>query len=275
MARLLASRPDLGRYPDLRTLARRCASTESVRMIWPRLDESARRYLTGLAAGFAGDDPLLDLGRPPGQVRTDCERLGLCWGDPPRVVRGVHGLLGDYPAGLAQADSDELSNTQVAEALTQVDETGRRILERMTWSSPLGRFGASSSQRLGRSPIERLVAAQLLVKIDSDRVLVPRNVTIALRGGRVFPPLPESPQDPHSTPRQVLEQALHDDNWVYLDWANEDGTTSTGIVRVLTISAGAAFLVRKAGPRVSVPLARLVNARLGPRVVIRGEPGRT
>lgn len=277
MAALIRKRPDLAEYAgDLSTLARRCATTESVRLVWPRLDEAIRRFLTALAAGFGADDPRVELGRTVARVRQEASVLGLAWGNPPRPVRGVTVLLGPFPAGLAPDDPDAPSASQVAWAMEHLDEAGRRILEKTTWSSPIGQYLAMDDgavRRFSHPSLAALVEAGLVQVIGPGRVLVPRNVTLALRGGLVFPPLPPSPVGPGAAPRQIIENALAEDTWVYLTWANDDGTTSSGIVRVLTVGAGTAYLVHRAGPRFSVPLVRLVAARPGPPVVVRGEPG--
>jgi len=71
--------------------------------------------------------------------------------------------------------------------------------------------------------------------------------------------------------RPLLEQAAAEDRWVELRWANEDGTTSMAVVRVLMVGRGSVYLVRRADRRMTVPLKLIVSARLGDRVVIRGE----
>ena len=72
--------------------------------------------------------------------------------------------------------------------------------------------------------------------------------------------------------RRVLDEAAADDHWARLAYVNDDGTLGLDVVRVLSIGQGAAHLVRRGGPRLNVPLARVVAAEGVAPVVINDLP---
>ncbi|HXA59223.1 MAG TPA: helicase-associated domain-containing protein [Streptosporangiaceae bacterium] len=123
----------------------------------------------------------------------------------------ITGLLADLevpppngfadPASLAAALADRL-----AEPGPLIDDAGpeaRAALNRLTWGPPVGRVDdARRSVRVAtaNSPIERLLARGLLIATDDRSVVLPREVALHLRGGRLFssvaphPPALEGPQ---------------------------------------------------------------------------------
>jgi Helicase conserved C-terminal domain len=80
-----------------------------------------------------------------------------------------------------------------AEVLTLVKRAGeatRPVLDALSWS-PVG--AVPDALRAVRpddaeTPVRRLLAYGLLVAIDSETVVLPREVGLALRGGKLFPP---------------------------------------------------------------------------------------
>nr|WP_231747771.1 helicase-associated domain-containing protein [Auraticoccus cholistanensis] len=78
----------------------------------------------------------------------------------------------------------------VQEALQQVGEEERTILDRLLWQRPTGalrRADRAVTLAEARSPIERLLALGLLRPADSETVVLPREVALVLRGGRLVP----------------------------------------------------------------------------------------
>ncbi len=212
----------------------------------------------------------------------------LVHGSPPTVVAAVARALGRFPAGLAPPSNTPLDDAQIAAALRITGADERRVLDRLAWGPPLGTV--SHAQRTitwheAASPIDRLLALNLLRPVDDSTVILPREVSLTLRGGRLFdrnsgrPPLPRfftaketaAPESGVSAPlprqavsswRSVVDEASRDDIWVELAYAEEDGTLTTAVVRVLLVAHGSVYLVRRAGPRVSIPMNRIISAQL-------------
>jgi hypothetical protein len=151
--------------------------------------------------------------------------LGLAWGDDDalRTAPGVRQAL-PYPAGLGppareafagypaerlEALAADLGVTAatafpVTEALAEaiavrlaepgdlIEDAGpeaRAALDHLTWGPPIGRVeGARRPVRVATAttPIERLLARGLLAATDERAVVLPREVALRLRAGRLF-----------------------------------------------------------------------------------------
>lgn len=302
LARLLHARPDLtDPIPaSLAELVARAISRTSTIRALARLDAQALRVLSGLVAGVE-ETLLTGLGpRQLVEVVDELTALGLVWGDPPQPGRATQQLLGTHPAGLAPASTDLLRPERISLALARTTGEDRAVLDRMVWGPPYGsvervtRPIESSSET---TPVDRLLRLGLLRRMDASTVFLPREVALALRGGRLYdlaadlPPLPRfAVEGGHweelSTTmldavaawllgessagdwRRVLDEAAADDHWVRLAYVNDDGLLRQDVVRVLSVGQGRAFLVHRAGPRLNVSLARVVAAELVAPVVI-------
>ena len=151
--------------------------------------------------------------------------LALVWGPPRalRLVRAVRDVLGPYPAGLgpplaealgrrspqrlaqlledlalpatgnpdaalAQL-SDHLSRADVLDGLLADAPAGvQAVLDRLTWGPPVGQVsqaGRPVRRASANGPVEWLLAHGLLAVADAGHVVLPREVGLALRGGRV------------------------------------------------------------------------------------------
>jgi Helicase conserved C-terminal domain len=151
--------------------------------------------------------------------------LALLWGpdDDLRPVRAVHEVMGPHPAGLgpwlsnalsghtpaqvaglaedlgvdASGDKltvaarvgEHLSQPSVVRSLTEAAGTeAAAVLERLVWGPPTGRLEGASrdvSVDTASSPVERLLARGLLVALDTRNVVLPREVGLHLRSGRL------------------------------------------------------------------------------------------
>lgn len=301
LTKLLLARPDLADpLPiDLPDLVARANSVPSLTRALGRLDQPRLRVLVGLAAQLPDDQ----LGIPSELAAAVAEfaELGLVTGAPPRPIASVERLLGPYPAGLAPASAQPVSAQQISAALQQITTAEQAIVDRLAWGPPHGQLSdayRTVDLQTATTPIDRLLALGLLRPVADDTVIMPREVAIALRGGRVFdtdtgrPVLPqfETPTDhapavsaeqlatwllaqPDNTDWQaILSTAARDDLWVQLIYATEDGTTCHEIVRVLFVGHGSAYLVRRAGRRLTIPVTRIISASSIERVVISDLP---
>lgn len=308
VALLLRTRPDLANPApaSLTELVSRSQEAASVTAALASLDAAQLRVLVGIAAEADADQlPQMAGDVLPTLVDALTDRC-LVSGDPPRCTPVVRRLLGPHPAGLAPASTRPLTDALVTAGLAQLTDGDREVLDRLAWGPPYG--SVADAERAvdlptAASPIDRLLALGLLQPVDRATVVLPREVALVLRGGQVFdlvdgrPELPifGTPETSAPTPadaaisaevlaawllgelsagggRAVLEAAADDDHWVRLAYANDDGTLGLAVVRVLFVGHGSAFLVRRAGRRLSVPLARVVAAEVAEPVIINDLP---
>jgi hypothetical protein len=161
--------------------------------------------------------------------------LALLWGtaDDLRLVRAVHEVLGPHPAGLGpwlakvlgghpparvQRLAADLALDSTGDKLKLCDRIGQHlsdpatvqalvddggadaaaVLERLTWGPPTGRLegaGREVDRQEASTPVERLLARGLLVATDARTVVLPREVGLHLRGGRLTrEPVHEPPE---------------------------------------------------------------------------------
>jgi Helicase conserved C-terminal domain len=156
----------------------------------------------------------------------------LVWGVPGawRLVRTAKDVLGPYPAGLGPTVAEaldrrsprriealasdlglqptgdpeqsiatiaaHLSDAATVEALlSQAPSGARELLARLTWGPPVGEVSGADRQVDGTAtrPLDWLLAHGLLAVADPGHVLLPREVAIHLRGGRVHDPATSEP----------------------------------------------------------------------------------
>jgi len=164
-------------------------------------------------------------GAPAAEPLTRLRGLGLIWGGPRslHLVRAARECLGQYPAGLGPPLVEALGRrspqrlaevledlglppsgdpdtalTRLAEHLGDPDQVrallerapaaAAGVLERLVWGPPVGQVpDADRAVRAGTagSGVEWLLAHGLLAVADPGHVVLPREVALALRGGRV------------------------------------------------------------------------------------------
>jgi hypothetical protein len=155
---------------ELRGLALVWGGSRSLRLV-----RAARDSLGAYPAGLG--PPLAEaLGRRSPQRLADViEDLGL---EP----------AGDPEVGLVRL-ATHLGDPDIVQALLQqAPEQARQVLDRLVWGPPVGAVGdADRPVRAGSagSPVEWLLAHGLLAVADAGHVVLPREIGMALRGGRV------------------------------------------------------------------------------------------
>ena len=133
--------------------------------------------------------------------------MALLWGpeDDLALPSEAVALLGPYPAGLGPAGTrstsagttgtrssertDPVTPTDpegVRAALTDAGPQARALAERLAAGPPVGRFGGRSDPN-AQAVVDAMVDRGLLVRVDSGTVALPREVGLALRGGRLLP----------------------------------------------------------------------------------------
>ncbi len=212
LVNVLELRPDLA-YPlprDLADLSTRAGTLTSTARALESLN-AWQRDVCETVASLPDPSALVDIaaliGHPVelvGETVADLRRRLLLWGpdDQIHLVRAVREYFEPYPGGLAPPSPRPLSSEAIEAALGECDDTVRPVLERLAWS-PTGAVrnaDRSVSEQSARSPVEQLLARQLLRPLDSDTVVLPREVALHVREGRLFAE-PASPVPPPVTGR--------------------------------------------------------------------------
>lgn len=207
---LLVARPDLARPTpaDLTTLAARATTRASVQRALDGLDLAHLQTLEVicvLGAASAGDISAA-LGEPRRSPRVGAVvdrlcALALCWRSPEgyRAARTVQDVVG-APAGLGPDTADAPTGGDLTRALEGLDPRGQAILDALTWGPAVGVLPAGGTGDRGmREAGQHLLDRHLLRRTDESHVLLPRQVALRLRDGRVHrhpelhPPVPDEP----------------------------------------------------------------------------------
>jgi hypothetical protein len=119
---------------------------------------------------------------------------------------------GDPEAAL-QALAGHLGTAAVVRALVDSAPDGARaVLDRLTWGPPVGQVPAADRAVRASSastPVEWLLARGLLAVADAGHVVLPREVALVLRGGRVHREVAGAPPDLPAgrRPQRVVDAA--------------------------------------------------------------------
>lgn len=221
LAELLRARPDLMSPPPtgLPELIERAASASSTQLALDRLNAWQLRVLHTIAA--LGEEVTVD--RVAQQLRVARSAVqpavgsltgrALLWTASGRLhpTLAVRTAFGPHPAGLATASAQPLTTEQITAGLAAAGQAGRAVLDRLVWGPPTGavRHATRAVQPDSASPVDRLLALGLLRPIDQDTVILPREVSLYLRGGELFPdPVPRTlPAWPDTEPSTVSDLA--------------------------------------------------------------------
>ena len=133
-----------------------------------------------------------------------------------RIPHTLRDVLGNEPAGLGPASMVKLSMKKLDEAPTGA----KKILEQLTWGPPRGSVGDIRNPGPG---IAWLLKENFLVPLDQRTVVLPRNVAIYLRGGKVHKnPQPNPPVvKAKSVTQSVVDRAAIANVATVLRWCEE------------------------------------------------------
>jgi hypothetical protein len=212
---LLHARPDLIRPlpDDLADLAARAASPYSVRLAWERLDRLQQQILEVLVALRVPASPAqlhAALGTADPAVAAALSHLraaALVWGptESLRPVATVGDLLGPAPCGLDPVDraarpriAAHLADPRAFRAEVDSAPAGvRDLLDQLLWAphGSVANADRTVTPETARTPVEWLLARDLLVPEGPRSVVLPREVALLLRDGRYVrdPALPPPP----------------------------------------------------------------------------------
>ncbi|GAB7068291.1 helicase-associated domain-containing protein [Mycobacterium hodleri] len=217
LVRLFELRPDLAQPPpgSISALAARAQARQSVKAATDGLDFLALATLDALLVlhADAGGVPLAALSELLGG-RVDSDDLAtaldalraraLAWGDDAlRVAQESAAGLPWHP-GQVTLEADGPDAAHVAELVARVDGPQRELLERLVDGSPIGRTRDAATGTPADRPVQRLLAAGLLRRVDEDTVILPRLVGQVMRG-EAPGPLGLAPPDPTTTATSVAD----------------------------------------------------------------------
>src|SRR5215213_3400441 len=219
---LLEQRGDLGEpVPrDLTELASRATTTTSLASALEHLN-AFQRLVTEALAALPDPCTTAELAALIAQPRSrvseavnQLRSLALLWGsdDQLHLVRGVRSSYEPYPGGLAPPSPRPLSLDEIEAALAGCDLSVRPVLEKLSWSpsGALRRADRKVDPSTVATPIEQLLAHRLLRPLDSETVILPREVAWYVRGGRFSAePVPADPPPINGGSRHldVVDQA--------------------------------------------------------------------
>ncbi len=235
---LLRARPDLlAPVPtDLSSLAARSTTRASVQRALDGLDTFTLQVVDALAVlpdQATRSEVARLLGVRPTSLPPALDRLrslGLVWGRDTalRLVLTVRDTLGPWPAGLGPSSPQAPGPDEIAELVASAPDGVSDVLDRLTWGPPAGAVPNADrvvSAESARSPVEWLLAHRLLAVLDPDHVVLPREVGIALRGGRVHASVQPEPPDVALTERapRLVDAAAGSAAGEVLRWVAELG----------------------------------------------------
>ena len=169
---------------DISSLATRATSAPSL----IRAIESLNRWQLNLLETCAlfedsfTTNEISELTDPVAKTSLDeLWKLGLIYreGKKFRAPRAIRDILGENIAGLGPSVAKPID----FKALTAAPPGAFELLERLTWGPPKGQV--DDIHKKG-TPIEWLLKHHFLIPVDSKTVLLPREVALHLRDGKLF-----------------------------------------------------------------------------------------
>lgn len=246
VAEVLHRRRDLAAPPpaSVRALAARASTRASLDRALARVDTGV---LAAIEAVLVLPEPVTDdavshaLGAPADTWLAGAREWAMVWDDETglHAAPGLAELLGPYPAGLGPSLTDTLARRSaealvelaaevgcpvealparlgeprtVADLLDRAPAGARAVLEALAPGPPVGRTPGPASP--GSGAVAWLLRRGLLAVGDPQHVVLPREVALALRGGRLRPqaPVPPAvepiPVDPRVVAGEVTGHAL-------------------------------------------------------------------
>ena len=189
---LVRTRPDafFPAPPSPGALATRLALPGSVALGLRTLtaaDLLALERLAGAGAELSPVDAgaIAVAGRGSGEALARLRERAFIYG-PDDAVRIAPGTLSGLPAGWRISDQ---APVDLAERMARLDARQRRVLETLAAAGGTGTTRAAAPDADPETPVAKLIAAGLLVRVDAAAVRLPRPVREALAGPapRVYP----------------------------------------------------------------------------------------
>jgi hypothetical protein len=211
LTEMLSARPDL-LHPvpaDMTSLATRATTSPSVSAALDQLNHvqlAVCEALAGLGDPCSITELHSGLEKVPGYESSEINsaieylrKIALVWGDLDdlHLVRVARESFGAYPCGLAGSYAD--SRRQVREyaskktlakkTLSEGSSEVQAIMQQLLWTTPAGSMKSANRPvdiAKAKSPLEWLLARELIVPTNESTVVVPREVSLALRNGQLL-----------------------------------------------------------------------------------------
>jgi hypothetical protein len=182
---LFTARPDLVTPvpPDIASLAVRACSAPSLARA---IDSLNQWQFQVLEAAASLNEPFLEksvVSLTDKEAKSALEHLvtvGLVYPseDGMRLPTQLRDVIGTEPAGLGPASMAKLKLSELESAPADA----KKVLERLVWGPPRGSVGDIKNPGPG---VTWLLEKKFLVPLDQRTVILPREVAIALRGGKI------------------------------------------------------------------------------------------
>jgi hypothetical protein len=182
---LFTARPDLVTPvpPDIASLAVRACSAPSLARA---IDSLNQWQFQVLEAAASLNEPFLEksvVTLTDKEAKTVLEhlvRIGLVYpsDDGMRLPTQLSDVIGIEPAGLGPASLAKLKLSDLEDAPADA----KKVLERLVWGPPRGSVGDIKNPGPG---VNWLLEKKFLVPLDQRTVVLPREVAIAMRGGKI------------------------------------------------------------------------------------------
>lgn len=204
---LFALRPDLVSPvpPELSSLAVRASSAPSLARAVDSLNEWQFQVLESCLAlnePFSEKEIIAVTDASAKFVIPHLANLALLYKskDGLRLPNSLREVLGNEPAGLGPISMAKLSMKKLDEA----PEASKKVLERLVWGPPRGSVGDIRNPGPG---IAWLLKENFLVPLDQRTVVLPREVALHLRGGKVQKH--PQPNPPVATGQKIEESIIN------------------------------------------------------------------
>ena len=182
---LFTARPDLVTPvpPDIASLAVRACSAPSLARA---IDSLNQWQFQVLEAAASLNEPFLEKSvvtltdKEAKSVLEHLVRIGLVYPseDGMRLPTQLRDVIGIEPAGLGPASMAKLKLSDLEDAPADA----KKVLDRLVWGPPRGSVGDIKNPGPG---VTWLLDKKFLVPLDQRTVILPREVAIALRGGKI------------------------------------------------------------------------------------------
>ncbi len=223
LAELFTARPDLlSPLPsDITALAARANSQPSLFRARDVLTQWQFDVLTAMALL---DEPFSEIEILQLVGKEAIKTIELLWtrgftykdGEKYRIPTNVRAILGEFPAGLGPRAGEKIKLTELKKA----PEGALALLERMAWGPPRGQV---ADVKKANANIKWLLENKFLIAVDSQNVLMPREVGLHLRGGKIFKELQPAQPTLSGAKRsqKSVDQAAIANISTFIRWAEE------------------------------------------------------
>ena len=182
---LFTARPDLVTPvpPDIASLAVRACSAPSLARAIDSLNQWQFQVLEAAAClnePFVEKSVVTLTDKEAKSALEHLVKIGLVYpsDDGMRLPTQLRDVIGTEPAGLGPASMAKLKLSELDDAPADA----KKVLERLVWGPPRGSVGDIKNPGPG---VTWLLEKKFLVPLDQRTVILPREVAIALRGGKI------------------------------------------------------------------------------------------